>query len=548
MTCEERACRTLANSSSTRARIPPHLASPRRGEYVSQFIQDLKFGWSLLSRSRGYAIVALLTIGIGIGANAAIFSFIDGALLRPLPFPNADRMVRLLERAPDGALNSVSPQDYLDWTRDNTVFEYITAQAWNTAAVSIGGELPVEVANERVSVHFFDVFQSKPALGRTFLPGDDKVGHDNIAVLGHSFWVSEFGADPAVVGRSFKLGADLCIVVGVMPEGAFDRTATKFWRPLALNNEDVNRSARGLNAWASLKPGVTVDQARAAMGAIARHIADDFPASNKGWGVAIDPFASILVSGEVKHSLFVLMGAVAMVLLIACANLANLTLARAKSREREVAIRAALGAGRGRLIRQFLTESVMLSLGGSVLGLLVGYGGMKSLRSIIPGKYLPPNTYVEMDWRVLLFILALAVLTGLVFGLYPALKASRPDLSNAIKQGGLGASAGRSSQSFRAALLITEIALAFILLNGAGLLIHSFFEIQHVETGFDAEYMMTARLPIDLKRFPKASEFSAYLHRLADRVGALPGVRSVAISSAIPMSDGGGNAVATQHY
>jgi putative ABC transport system permease protein len=505
---------------------------------LSELIQDLKFGFRTLCRSPGFAIVALLTIGLGIGANASIFSYIDGALLRPLPYPDADRMVRVLEKPPGGGTNRMSAPDYLDYLKESTVFQYMTAQQWNTAPLT-GIDIPIQVPNERVSVDFFDVFKTVPLLGRSFAPGEDQVGRDHVAVISHAFWVTQFASDPAIIGKTFLLDGDPYTVIGVMPAGTFDRTSSKLWRPAAFSDNEMHRYAHRFGAWATLKPGVTLEQARTQLDAIALRIAHDFPDTNKGWGVAIDPLASILVRSDVRRSLYLLMASVAMVLLIACANLANLTLARAVSREREVAIRAALGAGRWRLMRQFLTESLLLSVTGGALGLSVAFAGLAGLKRVVPSQYLPPGTYVEMDGRILLFVLGLAILTGLTFGIYPALKASRPNLTNSLKQGGQGASAGRSSQGARSALVTTEVALAFVLLSGAGLLIHSFFKLQHVDTGFDATNVVTARLPISYNRFTTAEQLGSYLRRIKDRLGALPGVRDVALTTALPMEGGG---------
>jgi putative ABC transport system permease protein len=275
------------------------------------------------------------------------------------------------------------------------------------------------------------------------------------------------------------------------------------------------------------------------MDALAIRIAHDYPKSNKGWGIGIDAFSAIMVGGDLKQSLYVLSGAVGMVLLIACANLANLTLARGISREREVAIRAALGAGRARLIRQFLTESLLLSVTGGVLGLGVAYGGLAAVKAKIPDGTIPPNLQVVMDGRVLLFVLGLSVVTGVLFGIVPAFKATRPDLTNSIKQGGLGTSPAQSSRRFRGALVVAEVALAFVLLAGSGLLIRSFFRMQSVDTGFDSTNVVTANLPIAERRFKTAAEFKLYLQQLTDAISAVPGVRDVAMTSALPLEGWG---------
>ncbi len=505
---------------------------------MSDLIQDLRFGIRTLCKSPGFAIIAVLTLAIGIGANAAIFSYLDGILLRPSPYAAVARMVRVLEKPPGGGRNAISTLNYLDWEKQNTVFEYLTAQVWGTVTLT-GTENPEQVGCETVSLHFFDVFKDTPAMGRVFAPGEDRVGQDHVAVISHLFWMDRFGGDPNVLGRTLSLDGEPYTVIGVMPSGIFDRTGTRIWRPLAFAPENMTRDFHWFVAWALLKPGITLEQARTQMDALAGRIAHDYPKSNKGWGVGIDPFSEVLVNPQLRQSLFVLMGAVGMVLLIACANLANLSLARGIAREREVAIRAALGAGRWRLMRQFLTESVVLSLFGGALGLLVAYGGLQALKVTIPPGILPPNVYVAMDARVLLFVLGISILTGVVFGIFPAIKATRPDQVTVIKQGGHGASAGRARQRLRGAVVVAEVALAFMLLTGAGLLIRSFFKMQAVNPGFDPTNVITAYLPISYKRFPAADEFRIYLRRLTDRLREIPGVRDVALTSALPLQGWG---------
>jgi putative ABC transport system permease protein len=505
---------------------------------VSEIIQDIRFGLRTLFKSPGFAIVALATIGIGIGANGAIFSIVDGVLLKPSVFKEVDRMVQVLEKPPGGGRNGISTLNYLDWEKQNTVFEYIAAQRWGTVSLT-GVETPVQIPCEQVRAHFFDVFQGTARIGRTFAPGEDELGKDHVAVISNSFWVSQFGSDPGVVGRKMILDGEPYNIIGVMTPGTFDLTATKIWRPLSFPPANMTRDFHWFGAWALLKRGVSLHQAQTQMNALAIRIAHDYPKSNKGWGVALDSFSSIAVGDYLRQSLYVLMGSVGMVLLIACANLANLTLARGISREREVAIRAAMGAGRWRLVRQFLTESLLLSVGGGALGLLLAYAGLAVMKTTMPDGTIPPNLQVVMDGRVLLFVVGLSVLTGVIFGIVPALKATRPDLTNPIKQGGLGSSPGQSSRRFRGALVVAEVALAFVLLAGAGLLIRSFFRMQAVETGFDSTNVVTADLPISDRRFHSATEFKLYVQQVTDAVAAVPGVRDVAFTSALPLEGWG---------
>ena len=505
---------------------------------MNEILQDLRFGLRTLVRSPGFAIVALATLAIGIGANAAIFSIVDGVLLKPSPFKEIDRMVRVLEKPPGGGRNGISTLNYLDWEKQNSVFEYIAAQSWGTVSLT-GVETPTQITSERVRAHFFEVFQGTARIGRTFAPGEDEVGRDHVAVISNSFWVSQFASDPGVLGKKMILDGEPYIIIGVMPPGRFDLTATKIWRPLSFPPGNMTRDFHWFGAWALLKRGVTLGQARTQMDALAIRIAHDYPKSNKGWGIGIDAFSTIVVGDDLKQSLYVLMGAVGMVLLIACANLANLTLARGISREREVAIRAAIGAGRWRLVRQFLTESLLLSTGGGALGLALAYAGLAVMKAYMPDGTIPPNLQVEMDGRVLLFVLGLSAVTGVLFGIVPAFKSTRPDLTNSIKQGGAGASPGHASKRFRGSLVVAEVALALVLLAGAGLLIRSFFSMQTVETGFDSTNVVTAELPISDQRFKTAAEFKLYVHQISEAVAAVPGVRDVAFTSVLPLEGWG---------
>ena len=337
---------------------------------MNEILQDVKFGLRSLAKSPGFAIVALATIAIGIGANAVIFSFVDGVLLKPSPFKEIDRMVRVLEKPPGGGRNGISTLNYLDWEKQNTCFEYMAAQRWGHRVPDRRRDADPGPLRAGPGPLLRRLPGNAPRLGRTFAPGEDEVGRDHVVVISNSFWGSQFGSDPAIIGKTITLDSEPYTVIGVMAPGRFDLTATKIWRPLAFYPGNLTRDFHWFGAWGLLKRGVSLQQARTQMDALAIRIAHDFPKSNKGWGVGIDSFSSIVVGDDLKQSLYLLMGAVGMVLLIGCANLANLTLARGISREREVAIRAALGAGRGRLVRQFLTESLLLSVAGGVLGLL----------------------------------------------------------------------------------------------------------------------------------------------------------------------------------
>ena len=506
---------------------------------MNELTQDLRYGFRTLRKSPGFTIVAISTLAIGIGANTAIFSFVDGVLLKPLPYSEPDRILRVLEQPPGGGRNGISTLNYLDWQNQNTVFEYMAAQRGDSVTLT-GINEPVQLRGSRVSPHYFDIFGVKPALGRTFGDDEGQPGRDRVAILSHALWESQFGADRSLIGRSILLDGESHTVIGVLPAGgAFDRAFARIWRPLAFKPENMTRNFHWFGAYARLKRGVSLEQARAQMDAIGARIAHDYPDSNKGWGVGLDRFSETIVGRQLQQSLYVLLAAVGLVLLIGCANLANLTLARGAGREREVAIRSSLGAGRSRLVRQFLTESVLLSVCGGALGLAVGYATMAGLKMAVPPFSLPREANITIDALVLLFTLALSVFTGVVFGLAPAIQATRPNLAGSMKEGGRGASAGSARQRIRGTLVAAEVALAFVLLTGAGLLIRSFFQMQQVDPGFDSTNVITAGLPTPEKRFPDPAQLNAYLRQISDRLESLPGVRDVATTSALPMQGWG---------
>ncbi|HXP59308.1 MAG TPA: ABC transporter permease, partial [Dongiaceae bacterium] len=512
----------------------------RSGQWLETTLRDLRFGIRSLCRTPGFTIIALATIAVGIGANTAIFSFVDAVLIKPVPFPEVDRMVALGERDPKGNYTPFSTLTYLDWTKLASVFENIAAERNDEIALT-GTEVPVRLVDDRVSAHYFDIFRVSPALGRTFVDGEDQAGRDGVAVLSNKLWASQFGSDAGVVGQTLLLDGKPTTVIGVLPPGVMDRIGPEVYRPLVFPPEALSRDGHWLLAYARLKAGVSVEQARAELDTISKRIAKDNPKSNKDWGAIIVPYAATRVWKELRQSLHVLQAAVGAVLMIACANLANLTLARGLARGREVAIRAALGAGRWRLVRQFLTESLLLSSAGGFLGVLVGYGAMAALKgTAMPASSLPYTADVEIDGRVLLFALGLSVLTGIVVGLIPALKASRPDIAHATKDGSPETSTGPAQQGLRGALVVTEVALAFILLSGAGLFIRSFLQIQKVDVGFDSTNLATAYLPIG-KRFPSGTELNRYLHQIVERIGSIPGVTDVALATEIPRGRGWGD-------
>jgi putative ABC transport system permease protein len=505
---------------------------------MSSLIQDLRYACRTLLKSPGFAFVAIASLALSLGANTAIFSFVNAVLFKPLPYPDANRIVRVLEAPPGGGRNGISTLNFLDWQKQNNCFDFMAARTGGSVSLT-GIEEAVQIPGERVSAHFFDIFGTRAALGRTFADGEDQTGKDHVAVLSHTLWQTQFGGDPNIVGRSILLDGEQHTVIGVLPKGTpFERGYARLWRPLAFAPSNMTRNFHWFGAYARLKQGVTLEQARAQMDAIGKQIATDFPDSNKDWSVGVDPFSETVTNKQLNQSLYVLLAAVAMVLLIACANLANLSLMRVVGREREIAIRLSLGAGRLTLIRQFLTESFVIALIGGVLGVVVGQLAMTGLKAVMPQYALPSEVNVTLDGHVLLFSFGLTLLTGVIIGLFPALQAARPTLTHSLKQGGVGSSAGAHAR-VRSALVVAEVALAFVLLTGAGLLIRSLGKISDVDPGFVSTNVLTFNLPISDKRFPDSAGLSTYLRQLDSRLRALPGVTNVALTSALPMQGWG---------
>jgi putative ABC transport system permease protein len=505
-------------------------------------LQDLRYAARVLRRNPGFTFFAVLTIALGLGANAAIFSLVDGVLLKSIGYPEPERIVQLWERPPRGLRNGIAAANYIDWTEQSRSFAAMAAQTGGTmsyspgsdAGVSSGAE-PRSVRAAYVSAPYFDVFGTKAALGRTFARDEDQRGKEKVAVLSHRMWLNLFGADRAVVGRSILLNDEPYTVIGVLPGNSeFDRRAAELWIPLAFPPQ-VARDYHYLGAVARLKPGVSLQQAQAEMSAIAEGIATRYPDVKKGWGATVDRYIDRLVGPQTRLSLIVLMCAVVAVLLIGCANLANLLMARATLRSREIALRLALGAGRGRVIRMLLTESLLLSTLGAIPGVLFGYGLLRWIQSLLPPFYFPAEASIAMDLRVLLFLMVATVLTSLTFGLSPALQASRRGPVEALKESGRSSSASRRAVYTRHAFVGVQVAAAFILLAGAGLMIRSFQRVLDVDTGYNTEGIVAAYLPLPMERNPEIASLTQYIQQILDEVGAVPGVTATAVATAIPL-------------
>jgi len=500
----------------------------------------MRYAIRTLRRSPGFTIIALLTLALGIGANTAIFSFVNGVLLKPLPYRDPHGIVLVWEKPPGGGRNGISTLNFLDWKNQNTVFEHMAALNFGGSLTLTGAGQPEELQGVRVSASYFDIFGVQAVLGRTFAPDEDRSGKSQVVILSHRLWENRFGAEPSIVGRTLTLNGKPCTVIGVLPaHGPFDRSFAQLWMPLAFEPRDMTRDYHWMISFARLKPGVTLEKAQAAMDAIGARIAATYPESNKGWGVTVERFEDQIVGRQLRRSLFVLLAAVGAILLIGCANLANLTLARGAAREREIAVRASLGAGSWRLIRQLLTENLLVAGAGGALGLALGYAMIRGLILLAPPFSLPSEADVSIDPTILLFTLCISILTALLFGLAPAIHATRVDPASSMKEGGRSATSGAGRARLRSALIVSEVALAFVLLAGAGLLVGSFFRMLQVDTGFTSANVITARLPIARDRFPHAEQLLQYMRLLDERLRAAPGVRDVAFSNVLPMQGWG---------
>ncbi len=518
--------------------VKEEVRASRMGSGVESFLMDFRYAMRSLLKKPGFTITAVIALALGIGANTAIFSVINGVLLRSLSYANPDKIVMIWERNVTGTRmqNVVSPGNFLDWQKQSTSFDHMAAVADQRVNLTGGTGEPEEIKVQLVSDGFFSALGVQPFTGRFFIPEENKVGNDLVIILSHQLWQNRFGANPAVVGQQVTISGRQRTVVGVMPPGFhFLDNQVKAWVPYPLDPAIDYRATTGrfLRVVGQLKPGVTVQQAQAELTGIAKQLEQALPKFNTGWSVNVLPIHEQVV-GEIRPILIVLLAAVAFVLLIACANVANLLLSRAAARQKELALRAALGAGRMRLVRQMLTESVLLALMGGVLGVLLAYWGIQLLIGFGPDN-IPRLSEISIDLRVLAFTFGISLLTGVLFGMIPALQASRPDLNDALKEGSRG-STGARSRTLRNVFVVTEVALALVLLIGAGLMIRSFMQLQSVETGFNPENVLTMRAQLPKKKYAEPHQIVDFFKQAQDRIAAVPGVQAVGAISYLPLT------------
>jgi putative ABC transport system permease protein len=500
-------------------------------------LQDLRFGWRMLARNPGFTAIAVITLGLGIGVNTAIFSVVNGVLLHTFAYADPGRLVFMTEHSQQVPDMSVSYLDYLDWQKQNTVFTSLAAVQGANFNLT-GVEPPVRLSGWNVSANFFSTLGVKPVLGRDFLTAEDAPNGNPVGIISYSFWQRQFGGDPGIIGKALTLNGRSCTVVGVLPPHFKFYGQSDVFVPIGLEADSPVFKDRGdhpaIVTIARLRPGVTLAEARSQMETIAHRLATQYPKTNSGNSVAAQSLHEFAV-GNIQAALLALMAAVGLVLLIACANIANLLLARGAGRNKEIAIRAALGAGRTRIFRQLLAESVLLALLGGAAGLLIGSFGISGLNGLIPAEFQGTVT-ISLDRWVLGFTLLVSIATGIIFGLAPALRASRTDLNESLKEGGRTSAAASERRLSRNFLAAFEIALALVLLAGAGLVIRSFRRLLQVNPGFATQHVLTMQLDLPQSSYPKDTQIANFYYRLIERVQNLPGVESVGLVTPLPLT------------
>jgi predicted permease len=509
---------------------------------MESFWQDLRYAARMLRKSPMFTAIAVLSLALGIGANTAIFSVVNGLLLRPLPYPDPEQIVDVWHTPPQESFPgmdrfSVSPANYLDWKSQSESFESMAAYQGGGFSLSLG-DTPVPVEGALVSAEFFSVLRSTASLGRTFLPEEEQLGRHQVVLLSDGLWQRAFGADRNLIGQTLTLDSQKFTVVGIMPAGFQFPQEAELWVPLAWDEKErQTRAIHDYGVMARLKPGVSLAKAQAEMSTISSRLEQQYPEANKGWGAVIIPLQEDLV-GDLRQALIVLFSAVGFVLLIACANVANLMLARGANRQKEIAIRIALGATRGRIVRQLLSETVLLAIAGGLLGLLLAGWGSGVLVQLSSGN-LPNSGDIGIDRWAFGFTLLISLAAGIVAGIAPAFQFSASNTSETLKQG-TGRTGGSSAkQRTRKALVVSEVVLSLILLIGAGLMIRSFWKLQQVDPGFDTRNTLTMSVGLPTTKYPDARQHAAFFDRVLEQVGATPGVISAGATTTLPLTGGG---------
>ncbi|HKQ51685.1 MAG TPA: ABC transporter permease [Pyrinomonadaceae bacterium] len=505
---------------------------------MDALLQDVRYGFRMLVKHPGFTLAAVLCLALGIGLNTTIFSVVSAMLIRPLPYAEPERVVALHETQIKKGTewNPLSAQNLADWKEQSQVFDEVAAFQRRSFNFSTEDN-PERLAGVRVNSTLFPLLGIRPILGRDFRPEEDKPGGERVVLLGHSLWERRFASSQSVIGKTLLLDGERYTVIGVMPPRFKFPEFAEVWIPLALDLSKTGRGEHFLDAVARLKRGVSVEQAQAELSNVARRLEEQYPETNRDMGAFVRPLRAELVPAGVNVFLLTMLGAVVFVLLIACANVANLLLVRSSARQREIAIRTALGAGRVRVVRQLLTESVMIALVGGGLGILMAFWGLDLVIASVPTE-IPFWLSFEIDWRVLIFTFSISVLTGILFGLTPALRLSKPDLQEALKAGGRSATEGARQNRLRSALVISEVALSLVLVIGATLMIRSFLRMQQIDAGFDPENLLTMEFRLSGPGYEEDKQRTAFVQQIAERIKTLPDVEAVGIVNDLPLSDG----------
>ena len=508
---------------------------------MGSLFQDIKQSLRMLAKSPAFSLAAIAALALGIGVNTAIFSVVNAVLLKPLTYPDPDRMVQFLSTSPNGNNPAASITKFHNWQQQTSVFQDVAAYDFGGPGFNLTGAVPEQVHGIHVTHDYFALFGAPIQLGRTFTQEEDLPNGGKVVVLSNGFWKRKFGGNPQIVGTAVSLSGDPYTIVGVLGPNFETDPVSDMWLPFQFDPNSQNQGHFFLAA-GRLKPGITIDQANAQLKLASQQFLRRYPDYNLSNGFAVQPLRDFIVS-DVRSSLFVLLGAVGFVLLIACANVANLLLVRATGRKREFAIRIALGARRAHIIRQLLTESILLSLTGGILGLILGYVGVRWLLAINPGN-IPrigeTGAGVGIDWRVLAFTLVISLATGILFGLFPAIGASRPDLNSTLKESGNRSGTGFRQSKARSLLVISEVSLALILLIGAALLIRTFVALRSVDPGFNPHNVLTMYMSLNGDRFEKTAGVAQLARLGRERINAIPGVEASASTCCLPLEGGFG--------
>ncbi len=514
----------------------------RSVRWLDHAARDARHAVTTLGRDRGFAALAIGVLALGIGATTAMFSLVDGVLFKPLPFPSPERIVRVWETPTTTTSNSTTTRTFIELVRQTRVFEALSAESQSSATVDAHG-VPVRLTGRYVSADHFTVFGVQPALGRAFHQDEDQPGHDRVLILSHAAWRTHFGADPGIIGRDLRLDNVPYRVIGVLPPGVFDRQRARpleepasFWRLNGFTEQELSMGAHWLNPVGRLKPGVTLAEADADVKAVRARIADLMPPWKQQWSIAVEPFDRLLIGDRLRQAIYVALGAVVLVLLIACANVTNLLLTRSAARQKELAVRAALGAGRARIAAQLLVESLVLGLAGGVAGVGVAAVLMRVAIPLLPA--MPFTADVVLDLRVLAFATAIAVGAAVLVGMLPAIRSSRGAAAEALNAASRGSSGAHDAT--RRTIVAVEVAVSVVLLCGASLLFQSLARLRQVDVGARLDGVVTMSVDLPRDRYPSGNALAAFYPVLAERVQAVPGVLSASIAGDVPLEGTGG--------